>query len=148
MSIDARAIACQEGAQRTIQKIIRWIRTGLITDQKRREEEAGRTIDSILASEPPPPLVIDAWVMMWGCYRDAADRPPSPARISLESLTAERADLYAHVLPLRRPISIKVFPFLVDDNNPGEEDIDEEVMRLRLHCVGGPSEMRAEQLRL
>ena len=41
--------------------------------------------------------------------------PPSPLppreRISLEALTAERVELYNHVLPPGRTISIEVSPF-------------------------------------
>ena len=57
---------------------------------------------------------------------------------------AERADLYAHVPPLVRPIPIEVAPLPVDDNIPGEEEISGAVLGLRLHCARGPSGMRAE----
>ena len=42
-------------------------------------------------------------------------------------VTAERVELYAHVLPPGRPIPIKVSPFPVNDTIPGEEDISEAV---------------------
>ena len=87
---------------------------------------------------------------MRGWYRDAADRPPPPplppARISLETLTAERVELYAHVPLSGRPIPIEVAPFPVYDNITVEEDIAEAVLRLRLHRAGGPYIMRAEHL--
>ena len=41
-----------------------------------------------------------------------------------------------------------MYPFPVDDNIPGEEEISEAVMRLQLHRAGGPSSMRSEQLRM
>ena len=36
----------------------------------------------------------------------------------------------------------------MDDNIPGEEDISEAVLRMRLHFSGGPPGMRAENLRM
>ena len=45
-SIDARAIARREGAQRTVRKLSQRIRAGLRTDQKRRAEESGSTIEA------------------------------------------------------------------------------------------------------
>ena len=76
------------------------------------------------------------------------NRPPPLARISLETLTAERAELYAHVLPPRRTIPIDVSPFPVDDNIPGEEDIYEAILCLRLHCTRSPYRMRSKHLRI
>ena len=67
---------------------------------------------------------------MRGWYRDASDRPPPPLRISMETLTAERAELYAHVPPPWRPIPIEVAPFPIYDNIPGENDISKVVLRL------------------
>ena len=40
---------------------------------------------------------------------------------------AESSDLYDHVPPPGRPILLKVEPFPVYDNIPGEEDIAEAV---------------------
>ena len=85
---------------------------------------------------------------MWGWYRDVANRPPPPARVSTETLTEERAELYAHVPPLGQHIPIEVPPFPVDDNIQGEEDIAKAVLRLRLHRDRGPSGMRAKHLRM
>ena len=74
--------------------------------------------------------------------------PPPPARLSLETLMAERVGIYAHFpLPVIH-IPIGVAPFPVDDTIPGEEEIPEAVMRLRLHFTGSPSGIRAKHLRL
>ena len=73
---------------------------------------------------------------MQGWYKDASDRPPPLhplAHIYLETLTAKRAELYAHVLPTGIPITIKVPPFTIYDHIPGEEDIDKAVMRICMH---------------
>ena len=77
-----------------------------------------------------------------------ANRPLPPARISLETLTLERVELYAHIPPPGQHITIEVDPFSVDDNIPGEEDISEAVLRLQLYCSEGPSGMRDENLRM
>ena len=57
-----------------------------------------------------------------------ADRTPPPACISLETLTEEHGEFYAHVSSTGQPIPIEVAPFPVDDNILGEEDIFEEVL--------------------
>ena len=62
---------------------------------------------------------------MRGWCRDASNRPPLPAHVSLETLMTERAEQYANVPPSGRPIPIEVSPFPVDDNIPEEEDIYE-----------------------
>ena len=64
--------------------------------------------------------------------------PPLPEHISLETLTAERAELYSHVAPPGRTIPIKMAPFPVDDTILGEEDIAKTVTRLWIHRAGGP----------
>ena len=143
-TINARVTARQEGSQRTVRKLGQRIRVGISTNWKRRAEEVGRTIDSLLAFYPP--LVRDSWVRIWGWYRDADDRPPPPAHISLETLTEEFAEPYAHVLPPGRPIPIELAPFPVDDTIPREEEIAEVVLHLQLHRDEGPSGMRAEHL--
>ena len=67
---------------------------------------------------------------MRGWHRYAANRPPHLARISLETMTVKRAELYAHGPPPGKPIPIELAPLPVDDNIPGEEDIYEAVLRL------------------
>ena len=63
-------------------------------------------------------------------------------------MTVERAELYANVPLMGRPIPINVVPFPVDDTIPGEGDIAKVVMRICLHRDGGPSEMKAEHLKI
>ena len=91
-AIDTRVTVSQEGDQQTVRELIQQIHEGLSKDRKRRVEEAGRTIDSLLASDPP--LVREAWVRMEGWQRYTSNRPQPPARISLDTLTAERVELY------------------------------------------------------
>ena len=47
-----RVTALREGDQRTVRKLSRRIRVGLRTDRKRQVEEAGRTIEYLLVSDP------------------------------------------------------------------------------------------------
>ena len=54
LSIDARVTDFRKGGQKNVWKISQQIRAGLITDQKRRTEEAGRTIEFLLVWYPPP----------------------------------------------------------------------------------------------
>ena len=53
-AIDARLTARREGSQRSVRQLSRYICAGLSTDWKRRVEEAGYTIESLIASEPSP----------------------------------------------------------------------------------------------
>ena len=59
-----------------------------------------------------------------------ANRPPPLARVSLETLMAECAELYNCISTPGRTIPIEVTPFPVDENIPEKEDIYEEVLRL------------------
>ena len=54
-----------------------------------------------------------------GVVQRCGQQTPTPARISLETLMAERAELYAHVLPPGRSIPVEVAPFPVYYNIPG-----------------------------
>ena len=58
-----------------------------------------------------------------GVVERCCQQTPTLARIYLETLMAERADLYSRVLPSGLPIPIGIDPFPVDDNIPGDEGI-------------------------
>ena len=75
------------------------------------------------------------------------DRYPPPARVTLERITAERVELYSYVPPPGTNITISVQPLPVYDSVPTEDEIELVVTRLRNHCSGGPSGMRAEHLK-
>ena len=51
---EARVTDSREGDQRTVHKLSRWIRAGLITDRKRQTEDSCRTTDPLITSDPPP----------------------------------------------------------------------------------------------
>ena len=76
------------------------------------------------------------------------DTPPPWERISLETLTSERAVIYLHVPLMGRPIPIKVALFPMDYTILGWEDVAEAVTRIWLYRAGGPSGMKAKQPRM
>ena len=59
-----------------------------------------------------------------GWYKAAVDCTPPPAQVTLERITAERAELYSYVPPPGRniPISVQLFP--VDDSVPTQHKIE------------------------
>ena len=85
-------------------------------DRRRRAEEAGTEVETLLGSDPPPQR--EAWHRLKGWYRAAVDRDPPPARVTLERIMAERVELYSYVPPLGANIPISVEPFPVDDSVP------------------------------
>ena len=87
---------------------------GLSMYWKRRVEDSGHTIESLLTVYPY--LIIEAWVDMWGWYRYASNRPPPTASVSLKTLTEENTELYTNVPPPGKIITIEVAPFPEYDN--------------------------------
>ena len=64
----------------------------------------------------------------------------------MEALTTESVELYSHISSPGIPITIEVSPLPVDDAIPGEENIVEAMMQIRLHHTIRPLGMKAEQL--
>ena len=62
-------------------------------DRRRREEETGKEVETIIGSDPP--LHREDWHRLKGWYRAAIDRAPPPAWVTLERIMAERVDLYS-----------------------------------------------------
>ena len=115
-------------------------------ERRYRSSKLGSAVEPLLTYEPT--LIREEWIRIQGWYKDAAERPPSLAHISLETLTAEHVELYSHVPPPGRPISIKVAPFPLDDTILEEDYFVEAVTWLRLHRAKGPSVIRAKNLRM
>ena len=84
---------------------------------------------------------------MKGWYQAAVDRAPPPIRFNLRWITAERVDLYRHIPPLGNNITVFVEPLKVEESVTMEDKIEWAVKRLRNHCSGAPSGMRAEHLK-
>ena len=74
-------------------------------------------------------------------------RAPPPARAMLERITAERVELYRHVPPSGDNIPVTVTPADIDDYVPTEDGILEAVKKLWRKQAGGPSGIRAENLK-
>ena len=75
------------------------------------------------------------------------DRAPPPARATLRQVTAERVALYSRIPPPGDNILFTIEPFAVEDGVPMEAEIEWAVKRLRNNRSGGPSRMRAEDLK-
>ena len=56
-------------------------------DRRRRVEEAGLAVETLLKEDPPNAK--EVWRRMKGWYQAAAKRGPPPARATLERITAE-----------------------------------------------------------
>ena len=143
--INTRIEACRRKDQRISWSLSRAIKAGIQEDRRRRAAESGSVAESLFASNPP--LNREAWIQMWGWYKDAVDHPPPPSIVALATMTAKREELYLHAPPLGEPIPLEDLPFLVDYDIPEDEEIPWEVRRLGLNLSGSPSVIRAEYLR-
>ena len=59
----------------------------------------------------------------------------------------ERVTLYSQVPPPGDRIPVDIEPFAVEDGVPEEREIEWAVKRLQNNRAGGPSQMRAEDLK-
>ena len=96
--------AHRQGDQRNTRSLARAIKTSLQGDQCIQAAEAGSVVKALHTSDPP--LIREEWIRILGWYKDAVDRPPHSARAALTTMTAEREDLYQHVLSLGESIPI------------------------------------------
>ena len=108
-------------------------------------EEEGAAVEALMKADPP--LTQEAWHRLQGWYKATADRPPPPARATLKRVTAEREQLYSRVSPPGDAIPVTIDPFRVEDGVPSEAEVEWAVKRLRNNRAGGPSRMRAEDLK-
>ena len=79
-------------------------------------------IEYLLASDPP--LTKEACMRMEGWYKEASDRTPPPAWVTIERITEEWVALYRHVLPLGENILLSVYPLPVDNYVPEDADME------------------------
>ena len=49
--------------------------------------DAGSAVESLLASDTP--MIREAWIRIWGWYKDAVDRPLIPSRVTIEHMTVD-----------------------------------------------------------
>ena len=114
-------------------------------DRRRRAEEEGAEVETLLVLYPP--LHREAWHWLKGWYEAEVDRAPPPARVTLERITAEQVELYSYVPPPGDDIPVSIEPFLVNYSVPTEENINWAVTQLCNCRSGGASRMRAEHLK-
>ena len=72
---------------------------GVQEDRRRRETTTGVYVERLLSGDPPLPH--EVWRRTRGLYRAAVYHAPTPARITLERIRAERVELYRTVPPRR-----------------------------------------------
>ena len=94
-----------------------------------------------------PPLIQEVWYRLQGWYKAAVDRAPTPAQATLKRITAEWVTLYSRVPPPGDSIPVEIAPFAVEDGVPEEAEAEWAVKRLQNNRAGGPSQMRAEDLK-
>ena len=94
-----------------------------------------------------PPDARGAWRRMKGWYKAAVTRGPPPARATLERITAEQTELYRRVPSPGENIPINVEPTNIDDSVPTEDEVEAAVKKLRRNRAGGPSRIRAENIK-
>ena len=121
------------------------MKKSLAEDRRRRADEAGAEVEASVKADPP--LIQEAWYRIQGWYKDAVDRAPPPARATPKRITAERVALYSRVPPPGDSIPVEIEPFDVEDGVPDEGKTEWAVKRLRNNRAGGPSQMRAEDLK-
>ena len=85
--VDKRVPACQDIAeyQVLIWRLGRAINPSLRVEKRRRAEEAGAEVETLLGSDPP--LHQEAWHRIKGWYKDAVEHAPPPAWVTLDQIT-------------------------------------------------------------
>ena len=65
-------------------------------DWCRRADKSVSAVDSFLASDPH--MIREAWIHMWGCYKDSIDLPPPLSRDAIDHMTIEQVEMYRYIL--------------------------------------------------
>ena len=122
-----------------MRRLGRAIQASLKGDRRRRVEEAGTAVETLLQEDPLKAR--GAWRWMKGWYKAAAKRGPPPARATLERITAEQTELYRRVPPPGENIPVTVDPTHIEDLVPTEDEIEAAFRS------GGPSRICAEHVK-
>ena len=85
-------------------------------------------VESLLASDPH--LVKEAWIRMWGWYKEAFDRFYRPARANIKWMMAETVALYHHAPLMIQTIPVEATPLSIVNYIPVEEEVAEAVKRI------------------
>ena len=96
--MDERVTMRRKTRARTgMRRLGRSIQASMKGDRRRRVEEAGTAVETLLQQDPPNAR--GAWRRMKGWYKAAAKRGPPPARATLKRITEELTELYRRVPP-------------------------------------------------
>ena len=119
--INTRIEAFQRKYQQSYWSFSRAIKAGIQEFRRRQAVIAGFMVESLLAFDMP--LIQEAciWVRVW--YKAAMDHHLPLSRVALTKMTAEREELYWHVLPPGEPIPVGCLTYLVDDDILEDEEI-------------------------
>ena len=91
--VDERVTMRRKPRARTgMRRLGRAIQAILKGDRRRRVEEAGTAVETLLKEDPS--YAREAWRRMKGWYKAAAKRGLPPAQATLERITAEQTELY------------------------------------------------------
>ena len=102
-------------------------------------------MESLLTSDLP--LIREAWIWVWGWYKDAVECPPPQDRVDIANMMSERVELYCKVSSSGQPIPVVFHHLLVKFSIPEYEEIAWEVCKLCLSGSGVLSVMPEEHLR-
>ena len=97
--------ACRRKYQHSSRALADTIKESLQGDRRRRATKLGSAVESLLTYDLS--IIREAWIRMWGWYKEAVERPPPPSRVALATLTSEREELYRHVPLLGEPIPVE-----------------------------------------
>ena len=113
--VDKRVSARRDPAkgQALKRRLGRAIKASLAADWRQQADEAGVDVEALVGADPP--LIQEAWHRIQGWYKAAFDRAPSPARVTLKRITAEKVAMYIHVPPPGDNVPVAIKPFKVDD---------------------------------
>ena len=126
-------------------RIEKEVQASLVTNRRRRAEEAGAEVEDLVKADPP--LIQEVWYRLQGWYKAAVEHAPPLAQATLKRVRAERVALYSWIPPPGDNIPVTIEPFAVEDGVPTEEEVEWAVKRLRNNRAGGASRMRAEDLK-
>ena len=97
--MDKRVSACWyiEKYQALIRRLGCAIKASLREDRKRRAEEVGAEVETLLGLYPP--LHWEAWHRIKGWYKAVVDCDLPPSQVTLGQITAQRVELYSYIPP-------------------------------------------------
>ena len=79
--------------------------------RRRKAAESGAAVEYLLAYNKP--LIKEACWRMQGWYKDATNRPPPSACVTITMMTVEKVALYMRVPPSGENITVGIKPFTI-----------------------------------